>query len=124
MAIFKKRGEYWIDYYVGGRRRREKIGPSKKLAAAVLAKRKVQIAENRYLDIDSMPQLSFDNLADMYLEYAKTNHRCWKRHALVRITALRNYFRGKPLIDITPASVELYNCSALRIARIRQLTMN
>ena len=29
MAVFKKQGVYWIDYYVNGQRKRERIGPSK-----------------------------------------------------------------------------------------------
>jgi len=31
MAIFKKQGVYWIDYYVSGRRKRERIGPESRL---------------------------------------------------------------------------------------------
>jgi hypothetical protein len=42
MAVFKKRGVYWIDYYVNGRRKRERIGPDKRLAEVVLKKRKVE----------------------------------------------------------------------------------
>jgi len=26
MAVYKKNGEYWIDYYAYGRRKREKMG--------------------------------------------------------------------------------------------------
>ena len=41
MAVFKKQGVYWIDYYVNGyyvngRRKRERIGPDKPLAETVL----------------------------------------------------------------------------------------
>ena len=46
MAIFKKRGDYYIDYYASGRRVREKIGPSHKLAKEVENKRKVEGAVN------------------------------------------------------------------------------
>jgi hypothetical protein len=35
MAVFKKQGVYWIDYYVQGHRKRERIGPEMKLAKAV-----------------------------------------------------------------------------------------
>ncbi len=45
MGVFKKQGVYWIDYYVGGHRKRERIGPDKKLAETVLKKRKVEIAD-------------------------------------------------------------------------------
>jgi hypothetical protein len=39
-----------IDYYVNSHRKRERIGLDKKLADAVLKKRKVEIAEGKYLD--------------------------------------------------------------------------
>jgi hypothetical protein len=39
MSVFKKQGVYWIDYYVNGRRKRERIGPDKRLAETVLRKR-------------------------------------------------------------------------------------
>jgi hypothetical protein len=45
MGVFKKQGVYWIDYYVNGRRKRERIGPDRKLAATVLQKRKMKITE-------------------------------------------------------------------------------
>jgi endo-alpha-1,4-polygalactosaminidase (GH114 family) len=32
MAVFKKQGVYWIDYYVNGWRNRERIGADKRLA--------------------------------------------------------------------------------------------
>jgi beta-lactamase superfamily II metal-dependent hydrolase len=38
MSVFKKQGVYWIDYYVNGHRKRERIGPDKQLAEAVLRK--------------------------------------------------------------------------------------
>ena len=50
MAVFKKQGVFWIDYYVNGRRKRERIGPDKRLAETVLKKRQVAIAEGKYLD--------------------------------------------------------------------------
>jgi hypothetical protein len=56
MAVFKKRGVYWIDYYVQGRRKRERIGPDKRLAETVLKKRQVAIAERKYLDKRRVPR--------------------------------------------------------------------
>lgn len=36
MGVFKKQGVYWIDYDVGGHRKRERIGLNKRLAETVL----------------------------------------------------------------------------------------
>jgi hypothetical protein len=44
MAVFKKRGVYWIDDQVNGRRKRERIGADKRLAETVLRKRNVEIS--------------------------------------------------------------------------------
>ena len=60
MAIFKKNNNWYIDYYVNGRRKREKIGPNRKQALIVLQKRKVQIAENRFLDIEEQGTVSLE----------------------------------------------------------------
>ena len=51
MGITKKNGKWVIDYYANGRRIRETIGASRKLAQDVLGKRKLQIAEDKFLDI-------------------------------------------------------------------------
>jgi hypothetical protein len=32
MGVFRKQGVYWIDYYFNGQRKRERIGPDKRLA--------------------------------------------------------------------------------------------
>ena len=49
MGVFTKQGVYWIDYYVNSQRKRERIGPEKRLAEAVLKKRKAEIAEGKFL---------------------------------------------------------------------------
>jgi hypothetical protein len=47
MGVFKKQGAYWIDYYVNGHRKRERIGPDKRLADIVLRIRKVAITPGK-----------------------------------------------------------------------------
>jgi hypothetical protein len=68
MSVFKKQGVYWIDYYVQGHRKRERIGPDKRLAETVLRKRKVEIAEGKYLDKRKVPRCTFQELSGFYLE--------------------------------------------------------
>jgi hypothetical protein len=52
MGVYLRHGNYCIDYTLpNGRRKRETIGPDKKLAENVLRKRKLEIAENKFLDI-------------------------------------------------------------------------
>jgi hypothetical protein len=36
MGVFRKQGVCWVDYYVAGHRKRERVGPEKRLAETVL----------------------------------------------------------------------------------------
>jgi len=109
MAVFKKQGVYWIDYYVEGHRKRERIGPDKRLAENVLRKRKVEIAEGRFLEEQRPVTTTFDELADAYYAYVVNQQRkcSWARDR-TSIRALSTYLGGKRLTDITPAFIEHY----------------
>ena len=130
MAVFKKQGVYWIDYYVSGRRKRERIGPDKRLAETVLKKRKVDIAEGRFLDKQRSITTTFEELADAYLAWIAPDEqrgiparkRSWYSGDLYAIGKLRPYFGGQRLIDMTPALVSQYQAHrqaslSLRAAR-------
>src|SRR5262245_28699185 len=116
MAVFKKQGVYWIDYYVNGQRKRERIGPDKRLAETVLRKRKVEIAEGKYLDKQRPITTTFDELADAYWQWIRPHEkagiparkRSWKSSDRYALGRLRDYFGGTPLTAITPALVEQY----------------
>jgi hypothetical protein len=79
MAVFLKQNVFWIDYYINGKRKRERIGPDKKLAEPVLKKRKVEIAEGKFLDRKKPLTTTFDQLASAYLPHAKQNKRSGNR---------------------------------------------
>lgn len=117
MATFKKNGEWWIDYYVNGRRKREKIGPSKKLAQDVLRKRKVQIAENRFLDVKRDQKIRFEDFAKDFLSnYSKPNKRSWWRdEGIVKI--LSKLYGGKYLHEIDIESIEEYKASRAKVVK-------
>ena len=72
MGIYKNGHNWYIDYYAHGKRKREKIGPSQKLAETVLAKRKVEIAEGRYLDVKAkIKRWRFENFANEYYKFGQ-----------------------------------------------------
>jgi hypothetical protein len=50
MGVFNGQGVYWIDYYVQGHRKREGIGPDKRLAETMLCNRKAEIVKGMFLD--------------------------------------------------------------------------
>ncbi len=110
MAVFTKGGAWWIDYYVEGRRKRERIGgpltkAMKKVAADTLSKRRVEIAEGKYLDKRKVPKHTFNELAEQYVTWAKIHHRGFgaSRH---RIEAFRKEFGPSRLDQITPRDID------------------
>src|SRR2546428_9792679 len=96
MGVFKKQGVYWIDYYVQGHRRRERIGPDKRLAETVLRKRKVEIAEGKFLEKRKPITTTFDELAEAYLQWISPDEqlgilprkRSWKSGDVCALRAL------------------------------------
>ncbi|PIQ88729.1 MAG: hypothetical protein COV72_06610 [Candidatus Omnitrophica bacterium CG11_big_fil_rev_8_21_14_0_20_42_13] len=115
MAIYKKGEDYWIDYYALGKRKREKIGASKVLAENVLRKRKLQIAENRFLDIKKEEKIKFEEFADEYLElHCKVNNKSWHKSDYFNLRKLKSYFAGRYLYEITPKDIERYKAESLK----------
>ncbi len=107
MAVFKKQGVYWIDYYVSGRGKRERIGPGKRLAKTVLKKRQVAIAAGKYLDKTRVPRCTFDELAGLYLTWARTHHQGFAP-TQSRVKRLQEAFGSCQLKAIMPLMVDEY----------------
>jgi hypothetical protein len=98
-------GNWQIDYYFEGRRKRETF-PSKYLAELALKKRKIEIAEGRFLDKKKDNKIKFEELARAFIEvYAKPNKKSWERDEL-SISHLAKAFNGKRIGDITVYDVE------------------
>jgi integrase len=82
----------------------------------VLKKRKVEIAEGKFLERQRPITTTFDELADAYLAWIRPNEtvgiparkRSWRSHDLYAIGQLRAYFGGKRLTAITAALVGQY----------------
>lgn len=121
MGLTRKGDNWFIDYYAGGRRKREKIGASKKLAERVLAKRKTEIAENRYLDIKKEKNIPFQKLTELYLSYARTNKKSYSNdiHYMKKFI---EFFGDRNISGITPLMVEQFK--AARKDTISEATIN
>lgn len=122
MGIYLKKGNWFIDYRVKGRRKREKVGPSKVLAETVFKKRKIEIAENRYLDIRRERKVRFEELAQMYLDlYAKPNKKSYRSDKNL-VANLCKRFNGMYLYEITPVVIEKFK--AERAKEVSPATVN
>jgi integrase len=73
MGVFKKQGNWWIDFYHQGKRIRRKVGPSKKVAEMALADVQVKKAKNDFLGVCEPKKILFKDFAKEYLEYSKAN---------------------------------------------------
>ncbi|MDD5496714.1 MAG: tyrosine-type recombinase/integrase [Candidatus Omnitrophica bacterium] len=107
MGIFKKGDNWYIDYYVSNRRKREKVGSSRKLAETVLAKRKTQIAEGKFLDISKVKRVKLSDFVTLFVEtYSKPNKTSWKDdlERLSRAAGLLG--KDKYLDEVTPYNIE------------------
>jgi integrase len=113
MGLYKRKGKdgtnWCIQYFVHGKRVREAVGPSKRQAELVFAKRKADIREGRYFAPTEKP-LIFSVLAERYLkEYAALHKKPRSYQRNVSSTkVLRAYFGEKLLTNIAPTDVHSF----------------
>ncbi len=124
VKIKEREGNYFIEFYVNSKRRREKIGSSRSLAETVLQKRKVELAENKYLDVKKEDKIKFEVFADEYLElHCKVNNvKSWQTADRHNIKNLKGFFAGYTLDEITPHKVQQYK--AQRSQEVSPATVN
>lgn len=108
MAIYQRGKNWYIDFTFHGQRIREMIGPSRKGAEKVIAKRKAEIAENKFLDVRKDPApIKFYDFAKEYLQWAKANKKPSTYTRDISIMRLfDNEFQGKTLNEITAWQIE------------------
>ena len=122
MGVFKKGNNWYIDYYILGRRKREKVGPNKAQARVVLQKRKVQIAERKFLDVQRHQKVKFQEMVKLYIKtYSKPNKRSsWRDE--ISLGHLSSFFGAKCLHELTPLDVEKYKVE--RLKKVAPATVN
>jgi integrase len=108
MGVYQRGDNYYIDFTFKGQRIRESIGPSRKGAEKVIAKKKAEIAENKYLDIRKDPDpVTFHEFAKEYLKWAKTNKKASTYSRDISIMrGLDKEFEGKNIQDVTSWLIE------------------
>lgn len=108
MAVYRRGKTWWYVFEFGGRKIQESSGFRNKTAALrVEAKRKTDLMERRagFTKLKSIPK--FDDFSKEFLEWSKQQHRP-KTHELHsgNCKALKRFFRGKWLDEITQGMVE------------------
>lgn len=116
MSIYQRGENWYVDFTFKGQRIRESIGPSRKDAEKVIAKRKTEIVENKYFDIQKEPELiGFHEFAVDYLELTKPNKKesSWSREISV-MRRLDKRFGKRIFQQITTDEIERYKIKRLR----------
>lgn len=106
MAIFKKQGAWWIDFYVCGKRKRERVGSSHKLAEEVLHKRKLEIAEGRFFPERQAQNVLFKDISEQYWRMHGQHLRSISWHYILKEATDR--FGSKAVGNITVADLQAY----------------
>jgi len=76
MAIYQRGKNWCIDFTFKVQRIRESLGPSRKGAEKVIAKKKSEIAENKFLDVRKDPNpITFHDFGKEYLQWARANKK-------------------------------------------------
>ena len=103
MAIYQRGGIWYIDYYAGGMRHKEAVGPKKKEAEAAIGKIKNDLREGRWFP-RTVRDVSFDALLKRY-EELKKDKKGYKKHVVRRIG---EFFAGRIVRDINVQDVERF----------------
>lgn len=124
MGIFKKSGNWGIDFYVNGRRKRKIIGSSKALAEKVLKKIQVEIIEGKYLNVRRNNRIKFDEAVAEYTgKHLKLNcSKGWANMSKYIVKQLRLSFGGKYLDEIDSMMIEDYKTE--RVKEVSSSTVN
>lgn len=121
VAIFRKHGHWYIDYYVDAKRVRERVGTRKADAEKALAIRSAEVTQDRFQMKPKRNSPRFEQFVPRYLEYVEANKR-GLRSEKYRIRTLAQFFSGKRLSDVTPWDVERYK--AERRKTVKAATVN
>ncbi|NIO04544.1 MAG: tyrosine-type recombinase/integrase [Proteobacteria bacterium] len=117
MAKIRKRGKsYQIDYFDPTGKRVRRSFKKRKDAEAELGKRVSLIAEDRYLEVKKESKVTFDELAEKYIENFR-HQRSFDRSKRFFINTLMDRFKGRMLSTIT-----YYECESFRTERQNTLT--
>ena len=124
MSVYKRGENWYIDFTFKGQRIRKSIGPSRKGAEAVIAKKKAEIAENKFLDVRKEPDpVKFHEFAKEYLQWGKANKKESTYDGdILRMRHLDEEFEEKAIQEITTWDIEKWK--AKRKEKVQAVTVN
>lgn len=116
--VYIRGNSWWIDFSEDGKRIRKVVAPvyadkemnkkMRKIAEASLAASIKAVAENRFLDVKRECKVTFTELADKYLVWAKENHVAYENSDVYFVAPLKEYFADTLISDISREDVGSY----------------
>ncbi len=111
MGLYRRGSIYWIDYYNGTKRVRERVG-TKEEARVTLGERVQDIRQGRNPELRRIAPKPFDDMVKEFLE----RHAAGLRHGeslRSNCEVLKGYFSGKTLQGIGPKEIENFRAARL-----------
>jgi len=125
-GLYRRRGSphWWIRYADrNGRIIRESTGTTeKKLARDILAKKKVQVAENRHLDVRKVPNTTLFELCDRYWELDGKHKRMKGLSHMLEIW--KKWFGNLPMKELNQQKVEKFLAERMEEKHLSPATRN
>jgi integrase len=121
MGIFQRDGSWFIDFYVGSRRVRERVGTSKGEAIRALSIREGEVAQGKFLSIAKRGGLRFEALADRYFDLVSVHKRGRHVERFI-IKTLKEFFGKQRVSELTAEDAERYK--AARSRDVKPATVN
>lgn len=109
-GLFLRGKIWWMSFTALGQHYRKSTKTTnKKVADSILAKKRVAIAEGRFLEVRRESNLRFKDFSAEYIKnYAMPNKRSWKSSDSNSINHLNRFFGNYALSNITSEMVEEY----------------
>ncbi len=106
MGVYQKNNHWYIDYYAKGVRKRERVYGSKRDAERALHKRKIQVMEGKFYEIEKLKAMKLKELIRIFLEtYSKPNKSSW-RDDEIHLNRACSFFGDINISEVTPLKVE------------------
>ena len=122
--VYKRKGSsrYWIQYSIRGRQYREPGGKTPAAARKKLRQRLREAGTERFGG-PAAERVTVDQLADALLVHMKNQGRASADKIRCHLKPVRDFFDGRPAMDVTTASLERYQRERLD-ARKAPATVN
>ena len=121
-SVYKRKNKYWIAYYSDGKLVREAVSFDRETAEKVLKTRQADVIRRKFR-LPSADKLSFEEMAERYLKWSKTNKKSWLRDA-VSLKNMVPFFGEYKLLNITPFLIEEYKekrKTTVRISKVKKI---